>query len=439
MKKHKNAESLLWIIIWVFILSIALVWIINIINFNKDILLRYNEDINKYLLSSNAQYILKKIDTSKIAFDQHFYVYKDKDNKDFQVFTWTINEEYSYINKFWEKVDPAVNIWKTYKRVFYKNNDVLRDIINPNDIQNMVIHFDANNIDWTNNSTINDWNPVTNWSNLANNWDAIENTSNQNPKYKENSINWLWWVQFDWVDDLLIVNNNELLNNDDDNYSQFSYDKKSFALTFKTWDNVNSDQVIYEQWWAATWYNFVIHDWNLYAWIHNKADNSYPNTDFSSSDSTFHFEWDSWHQLKSVNLWEILPDTIYFIMIVQDSTHMWETGDENIDDSMNKLQIYLNWILVNEIDHVDPQPEHWKIWLWNINEWSIEPWSGNTISQFANMPFEWYIWEFISWNHALGFNEVLWIQNYFMQKWLWKYSNVVYDNIETSITKYNKY
>jgi hypothetical protein len=92
--------------------------------------------------------------------------------------------------------------------------------------------------------------------------------------------------------------------------------------------------------------------------MYNQADSTYANTDFSPTDSTYYFEWDSGHKFKSVLLDSALPETVYYITIVQDSTH---NINGVLKDDMNKLQIFLNGALVSEINHVDPQPEHHKI------------------------------------------------------------------------------
>ena len=193
----------------------------------------------------------------------------------------------------------------------------------------------------------------------------------------------------------------------------------------------------------------MIHNWDLYAWIHNKADDTYSCTDFSDTDSTFHFPRDSWNQYKSVNLWELLPNSVYFIMVVQDSSHLWETWDTTIDDWNNTLKIYLNWELASETSHVDPQPEHHLAGVWSVNERNVRPrdtdsntntiksWDGQWWCDTQCLYFKWIISEFISWNHALSETEIRWIQNYFDEKWLHWESNIEYNIIDSNVNKVN--
>jgi len=288
----------------------------------------------------------------------------------------------------------------------------------------------------TNNSSMSDWNTVTNWNDISwNNHDATQWWVWKSPIFKTGWINSLPYVEFDWSNDILKISSAADINNDWDCYANKTFKEKSFAIVLKTGQDVTSTQVIYEQWWNATWYNFAIKDWEIWAWIHNKSDSSYSCTDYSDTDSNYYYQRDSWNKFKSVKLDEAIPNTVYYIMIVQDSTHIdWNW---NLIDSMNKLQIFLNGKLVMESNHVDPQPEHHLIWLWAVNEATVYPWNNNTETCNECDYFKWWIWEFISWNHALTKNEVRWIQNYFIDKWLgWK-QNIEYNIIDTSIKEYN--
>jgi hypothetical protein len=240
---------------------------------------------------------------------------------------------------------------------------------------------------------------------------------------------------------LLEIDKNININNDDVCSTDLLFNKKSFTMVVKTWDDVTSKQAIYEQWWVATWYNFMIYNGDLYAWIHNRT-LSYVNYSCYYDRSQ---DRDDWHKVKSVSLWEALPNTVYYVTVVQDSSNFLPNGEP--DDDINKLQIYLNGELVLETDHVDPQPEHDIWWLGGINQNNVEPWASSsaradgshhaTINCSECNNFEWIIWEFISWNHALTRAEVRGIHNYLLEKWLhWK-QNVNYSIINTNISKHN--
>lgn len=440
MQKYKNAETLVWIVVLITILSFSLLWIINVLDYNKDITYEYWKETSKYIIEANAKNIVKKIDTSILNESWTFYIYKDKVNKEYKILTWSVNEEYKYVNALWEKVDKDTNLWKSYIWEFEKKIDILRHDIKPPEIPNMVFHFDANNIDWTDNSSYIEWSSIPRWEDLSwNNHDLYQNNSNDRPKLRLAKINKLAMVEFDWVNDILHLDSHKDINNDNICWTDLVYKEKSYAIVLKTWDDVTSQQVIFEQWWQATWYNFVVANWKIYAWIHNKATVPWYTCFYDSEQVR-----DPWHKFKSVELDEALPNSVYYIMIVQDSTNIDEYW--NYIDSMNKLQIFLNWRLVMETDHVDPQPEHHLVWVWAVREWNVRPWPPyNTIEAWDGewwcddecLHFKWWIWEFISWNHPLSKNEVRWIQNYFIEKWLgWK-KNIEYNIINTHVKEYN--
>ncbi len=448
MKNNKRADSIAWIIIAVFILSFALMGIINVLDYNKDVTLNYEKETWEYILKSNAQNILKNIDISKIKQDEIFYINKNNTTKEYEVLTWATNERYKYIDINWDNVDPSVAVWKTFERYFQKKIDILRHDIKPPEIDNLVFHFDANNIDGYNNSTISNWDTVSVWKNLANNWvpDAVDKNnistfsstySSQLPTYNKDWLNNKPMVEFNWVDQMLAM---EVSPEVSSNYlscwiEPIFFEEKSFAIVFKTWGDIVNSQMVYEQWWDAIWYNFMIFEWEVWAWIHNYA--------------TYNKYWCAWDRIpyewspyknRAVYLWDVLPDTIYFVMVVHDSTNkdlLW-----NPIPSDNRLKIYLNWILVREVDNVMPQWEHFHWWIWNIFNRNVNPknwdliddsWSNNAAY------FQGGIWELISRNHALTENEIRWVQNYFSEKWLWWTSSIRYDIVNTYINEYKQY
>lgn len=69
-----------------------------------------------------------------------------------------------------------------------------------------------------------------------------------------------------------------------------------------------------------------------------------------------------------------------------------------------------------------PQIEHLNFSLW-----------GNTDNN-SNY-FNWYIWEFNSWNYALSESEITWLNEYLNKKWLSNNSNLEYYLVETKIKK----
>jgi len=427
MIKNKKAESLVWIIIAVFILSFTMLGILNIFWFNKWIETTYKDKVYSHIIKGNSENLIKKLDIPEMENNELFYILKDDTNKKFYILTGTTNENLKYIDYLWNNVNPNDNVWKTYTRLFQFKADILRHVIYPNEIPNISFWYDATNSNWNNNSWINDWDEVNLLKDISWNWnDAYQNESWKKPKLKKVAIKDKDALQFDWTDDRLYIDDSGLINADWDwNWSVnwIIYSQRSLAIVLKTWDDIISDQMIYEEWWTRRWYSFMIHDWDLYSWIWNNN------------------ERDDWHKYKSVNLWEVLPDTIYFVTVVQDSSH-WEyawdgTTNNNFDDPLNRLKIYLNWELASETDHVDPQVEHpLNIGIWALTQWTVLPRSPyNSDSWDDKYHFKWYFGELIEWNHALSDTEVRWLQNYFEQKWYDRVDNIKYNIIKTSSYK----
>ena len=415
------------VIISVFILSIALLWIMNIVTFSKDTAIDYENEMFKHIIQSNSDTLVKKVSYDDLENDETFYIYKDTINKEFKVMTWTTNSWSKYIDVLWNRIDNLdEGIWRTFKREFIHKSDILKHRIDPPEIPNLIFHFDAQNPYWDNTSPVNGANLST-WVDLANWYNAEDISWKWIPNIRDNVINWHPWIEFNGSNDIYSLPYNADINNDNNGVYDKLYNQKSFSLVFKTSDDITTEQAIYEQGWVGTGYNFMIYNWNLYAWIHNLATNI--------------SEWDSWHKFKSVNLWGIIQNKVYYVTIVQDSNNF--DIDGNSIDNLNKLQIFLNGELVSETDHVSPQWEHHYAGLWWVNEWNVKPWdqgiirSSNWYCDTQCLFFKGYIWEFTSWNHALTKSEVRGVHNYLLEKWLdWKQS-VNYSVIETNISKYN--
>jgi len=261
-------------------------------------------------------------------------------------------------------------------------------IITPSEISNLVIHYDALDTDGDGNpaNEPSNNNRIATWVDKANGFDANQPVSNQRPKYTTTKwINGLASISFDGNNDFANITSSGIIN------ENATFTEKSFATVFRTWINILNFQVIYEQWWADKWYNIIVYNGHVYAWAWNTVDR------------------DAGHKYKSVDLWVVQKNTVYFIVVVQDSTS-W-------DDSENKLSIYLNGNLASFQTHVDPQTSHtWSIWLWSVREDTVNLDDNSTV--LDGSPLYGSIWEMISWNHALTYSEIQWVQNYFLDKWL---------------------
>ncbi len=259
----------------------------------------------------------------------------------------------------------------------------------PGEIQNPVFHYDAQDVNADNNFNNNPANNsrIQTLVDKFNGYNANQNTQNNRPRLEENIINNFPAIRFNGTNQYFDIWNQADINN----RNNPAYTQKSFAAVFKTGNDVNIFQTIYEQWWNARGYSFVIDNGHVYAWVWNTP------------------EWDNGHQYKSVDLWLAQPNTTYFAMIVQDS--------QTNDDTKNTLKIYLNGNLASVQDHVDAQRNHpGGISIWRVNGNSVSA-STNTVVGSSWFFFDWHIWELISWNFALDQADVNGVQEYFSQKW----------------------
>lgn len=88
----------------------------------------YNTNNAVYLLRTNAENIVKKLDTKSLAEKDIFYIIKDSTVKTFQIFTGTTNDGYRYINGDGDLVTNTGSYGGTlYSRIFLveKNDTTL--------------------------------------------------------------------------------------------------------------------------------------------------------------------------------------------------------------------------------------------------------------------------------------------------------------------------
>lgn len=121
MKINKSAETFAGIIIGVFILTIILLWIWNLMTYSYGMLWSFKEANNINVLKNNLVNVVKNIDTGHIQENEIFYIYKNNTLWDFQAFTGAVNVEYKYVDKYGEKVDDITTFSKPiYSRVLWK-------------------------------------------------------------------------------------------------------------------------------------------------------------------------------------------------------------------------------------------------------------------------------------------------------------------------------
>ncbi len=120
MIKNNLWESLIWIIIWIFILSFIILWIANLLINSNNIVDTYDDKKIINILNNNTNFIINKLDLSNINENENFYLFKDKVNNKFLIFTWSSNIWYKYIDEYWNNIDD-INLynWEIFTRTIY--------------------------------------------------------------------------------------------------------------------------------------------------------------------------------------------------------------------------------------------------------------------------------------------------------------------------------
>lgn len=429
MIKNKYWETFVGIMIWLVILSFVVLSIVSIVWFNYDTSDRYKTMSEEAIIEINSDNIIKKLDIDNLDPWDEFYIYKDITNKEFKIMTWSTNEEYMYINSLWNKKDDISDLReKTYIRKFAVQDDLLKNVTYPNELPNWVFHYDAQDPDgdWNDLNNPSDWQEVSRWVDKFSWYDwyltwVISRWSTINASWAFYKLDWINWKPSLKFDSSLYssytIDNQVPINID-------LFEEKSFATVIKTWDDVQRSQIFFNQWWTARWYSFMVHSWSIWFWAYNIAGT----------------EWESWHKTKNVNIWQAFPNTVYFLVVVQDSS--WWDWDIN-----NTLSIYSNWKLFSFQNNINPQRWHWSwVWIWAVNDeikrasdftlvdnwffddsavtWQI--WNPLTTYYYWYKSdfLDWEIWELIQWNYAMTQEEVIWLQNYFAKKWWFDFIDV---------------
>lgn len=128
MLQSTKAESFVWIIVWVFILAFVMLWIVNILIFSTDVTARYNETNRILVLKQNLTNVVKSIDTSNLQENEVFYVHKNRASAEwdykFEVYTWSLNESYQYIDELGNTVNDLDTFeWDIYSQVLWIANE----------------------------------------------------------------------------------------------------------------------------------------------------------------------------------------------------------------------------------------------------------------------------------------------------------------------------
>ncbi len=105
MIKNKNWESLVWILMWMFILWLVLLWIANIILNSRELSYQALADSSIYFIKNNSINVLNSSDLSNLNIWEEFYINKDKNTQTINILTWSTNEPNMYVDRHWYKVD----------------------------------------------------------------------------------------------------------------------------------------------------------------------------------------------------------------------------------------------------------------------------------------------------------------------------------------------
>jgi len=109
MIKNNKGETIVWILIWVFIISIVILWISSLMIYSRVTIQSYDRSTKISILRENLTNIIQWINIDNINENEIFYVYKNLGTKEYEIFTGSTNIEYKYIDVNGEKVEDLEN------------------------------------------------------------------------------------------------------------------------------------------------------------------------------------------------------------------------------------------------------------------------------------------------------------------------------------------
>gem|GEM_PF-3150988 len=116
MYKTKQAESFIGIMIGVFLISIVILGISNLLNYSGEIIRDYEDNTKINILRNNTNNIITNIDTSYVAENEVFYIRNDRVTDTYVALTGSLFEADRYINEFNQNVDPDTYEGPVYSR-----------------------------------------------------------------------------------------------------------------------------------------------------------------------------------------------------------------------------------------------------------------------------------------------------------------------------------
>lgn len=119
MKKNNKWESLVWILMWIFILWLVLLWISNIVITSRSLNENEINESSLSILKNNSMSILNKANLNNINLLEEFYIEKDKSSEKIYILTWTTNSWSMYIDRHWYKINNILTFkWYKYTQIW---------------------------------------------------------------------------------------------------------------------------------------------------------------------------------------------------------------------------------------------------------------------------------------------------------------------------------
>jgi len=246
-------------------------------------------------------------------------------------------------------------------------------------IDDPVLHFDATDIDNDGDTSDQpaDGDQVNTWVDDAGaSADNASETGNDTPVYDDDAFNaGVGGVRFDGVNDRLRMGTDNEVNNS-------TYPEKSFAMTFRTGNDVSSDQLVYEQGGTTNGINFGIFNGDIYAYTYR-----------GGSGGTHY----------AINLGAAEANTTYQLIAIYDNvtTNTWSA---NLNGGA-----FSSMAVNSDIPSHSGAPA-----LGNENGNTLHPVTNGGV---GNLEFDGAIGEFWSWNHVLTAAEVADVSDYLTDKW----------------------
>ncbi len=120
MIKNNKGETIVWILIWVFIISIVILGISSLMTYSRATIHSYDRSTKISILRENLTNIIQWINIDTVNENEIFYIYKNTTLKEYEIFTGSTNAGYKYIDVNGDKVDDLENFeWDIYAQILW--------------------------------------------------------------------------------------------------------------------------------------------------------------------------------------------------------------------------------------------------------------------------------------------------------------------------------